>query len=248
MDILYIIGRGSKWNNNELRYSLRSIATNGINVGRVFIAGYIPEFINTDEVTVLPVEDTTKVKHHNIQNAIEQAVKHLDLSENFLYSSDDHYYIKPTDFDNYPFYWRGRDLPERVKPGEQHAIYHTTLASTRKLLAANGLPYFHFAWHGNTHFNTRLFKSKFFQRLLRAAYKEPEGCEPTCLMLNYWLSVEPFEMTKREDLKIQPYETYSTILNKTTDREVCSTADKASNGGFKEFLEQLFPVKCKYEK
>ena len=59
MDILYVVGRGSTWNNNELKYSLRSIAKNGINVDRVFIVGYIPDFINREEVICLPFEDKT---------------------------------------------------------------------------------------------------------------------------------------------------------------------------------------------
>lgn len=41
MDILYVIGRGSKWENNELRYSLRSLEKNGINVGNIFIAATV---------------------------------------------------------------------------------------------------------------------------------------------------------------------------------------------------------------
>ena len=56
MDILYVIGKGSEWNNNELRFSLRSIAKYGKNIDRVFIVGYKPDFVS-DEVTFIPCDD-----------------------------------------------------------------------------------------------------------------------------------------------------------------------------------------------
>ena len=52
MDILYCIGEGSKWNNNELRYSLRSLEKFGKNVGNIYMVGYNPGFLS-DEVTFI---------------------------------------------------------------------------------------------------------------------------------------------------------------------------------------------------
>ena len=61
MDIVYIIGKGSKWNNQELKYSLRSIAKYGINIGKVFIVGYKPNFVS-DEVIYIPCDDIGEKK------------------------------------------------------------------------------------------------------------------------------------------------------------------------------------------
>lgn len=97
MDILYIVGTGSTWVNNELKYSLRSIAKNGINVDRVFIVGYIPRFINQENVVCIPADDPTKVKHYNMLYKIGLAIEKTDIGKNndgkFLVSSDDHFYI-----------------------------------------------------------------------------------------------------------------------------------------------------------
>lgn len=247
MDILYIVGQGSKWRDNELRYSLRSIEKNGINVGRVFIAGYIPPFINPKTVGCLRVQDKYTVKHYNILHAIEQAVENLPLSEHFLYSSDDHFYIAPTDFDAYPHYWRGVELPTKVEPDEKNRVYHTTLLSTRKLLECFDLPCHHFAWHGNTHFNTRLWNEPDFVRLRRLSYLMPEGCEPTCLMNNYWLAHEPFEPIVRQDLKLTSHETHATFMTKTEGREVCSSVNNISEAYLAEYLKNTFPDRSKYE-
>lgn len=53
MDIIYSIGSGSTWDNNELRYSLRSLDMYGKSYDRVFVVGNIPEFLS-DEVIKVP--------------------------------------------------------------------------------------------------------------------------------------------------------------------------------------------------
>ena len=53
MDILYVVGTGSKWDNNELRYSLRSIDKYGINIDRVFIVGTKPDFCDGKSISKL---------------------------------------------------------------------------------------------------------------------------------------------------------------------------------------------------
>ena len=251
MDILYIIGKGSSWNNKELRYSLRSIAKNGINVGRVFVAGTIPSFVNRKEVICVPVDDETDVKHYNILHAIEYVVEHTDIGckdgGEFLYSSDDHFYIRPTDFAHYPYYWRGVDLPKKVEKDDTNKTYHTTLLSTRKLLEAYDLPCHHFAWHGNTHFNRKYWNDETFYRLRRLSYKMPEGCEPTCLMMNYWINQEELKITVRRDLKLNKFETHATFTEKTDGREVFSSVDDIAHTYMAEWLERHFPDKCKYE-
>ena len=63
MDIVYIIGSGSKWQDNELRYSLRSIEKFGGNFGEVYIVGdRLPPFIDPSTVRYLPVKDITTGK------------------------------------------------------------------------------------------------------------------------------------------------------------------------------------------
>lgn len=251
MDILYIIGKGSTWNNNELRYSLRSIAKYGINVSRVFMAGYIPDFINKENIICISVEDITNVKHYNILHAIEVTIEKTDIGINdngdFLYSSDDHYYMQPTDFANYPVYWRGKELPAEIKPGDKHARYHRTLLSTRQLLEKYNLPVYHLAWHGNTHFNSRLWNDDIMKKLREESYTMPEGCEPTCLMNNYRLSIEPFEIVSRKDKKIQWHENEQSFIKKTKDREVFSSSSIIENSYMASWLKKEFPDKCKYE-
>lgn len=247
MDILYVIGRGSRWLNNELRYSLRSIEKYGINVGRIYISGYCPDFIDKNTVTFIPCDDMFNRKHNNILRCIEEAVEKSDIGEEFLLSSDDHFYIKPTDFDNYPYFRKAESLPDNFDP-DSNRFYRESLISTYKLLKSCELPVNEFNWHGNTHFNKRLFCEERFQHIRQLAYCLPGGCEPTCLMLNYQLSREPFEITDRNDCKLNENATEADFVRLVGDRECISCASSVNNSFIVKFLEREFPNKSKYEK
>ena len=244
MDILYVIGRGSTWDNNELKFSLRSLEKNCKNVGRIFIVGYCPNFINQKQVTFIPVDDVHDCKHKNIMNCIEVAVEHSNISDDFLYSSDDHFYIRPTDFGDYPFYRKPVELPASY---ENCNAYHKTLVSTRIVLEAAGLTTYNFSWHGNTHFNKTLFTEPQFEAIRKISYNMPLGCEPTILMLNYWLSRKPFEITDRKDVKFGKEVGKECILAGIQDRECISCASDVTKSYIRTYLEEMFPDKSKYE-
>lgn len=248
MDILYIVGKGfSEWKDNELRYSLRSIAKYGKNIRRVYVCGHTPYWLNEKEVTLLPLRDETNNKHYNILHAIEYAVSHSDIADRFLYSSDDHYYTQPTDFDAYPVYWRGRELPETMPA--HSTWYQTTMKSTHDCLAAMGLPTRFYAWHGNTHFNKSLFNDQRMVLLRRLAQTMPEACDPSCLMLNYWLAVSPDTMPDHiaiQDGKIIPEDGVEAIAKRAKEKHVLTSTD-AVGTGLRNWLQREFPKPCKYE-
>ena len=247
MDILYIIGKGSKWVNNELRFSLRGIAKNGINVDRVFIVGNIPSFVNKETVICIPAEDPTNNKHYNMLYKIGLAIDNTDIGKNndgkFLVSSDDHFYIKPTDFNTYPVYYIGKDLPTEIPANNKE--WYTCLVNTRKVLEEYNLPVKRFNWHGNTYFNAKLWNDPLFEEIKSKSINIPEGLEPTVIMLNYWLSKEPFECIIRKDLKVKSLKDLKKNLG---DRECFSIHDSAVRNGVPQYLREQFPEKCKYEK
>ena len=52
MDMLYILGNGSKHDNQELRWSLRSLEKYGRNVGSIAIVGEPPEWLSPEVKTL----------------------------------------------------------------------------------------------------------------------------------------------------------------------------------------------------
>ena len=88
-------------------------------------------------MTFIPCDDEYDAKHKNILRCIEKAVSVSDIADDFLLSSDDHFYVRETDFDKYPIFRKGM-LPSFVAPDDAHYEYTQSLVSTSMVLKAAG--------------------------------------------------------------------------------------------------------------
>lgn len=92
MDVVYILGTGSKWQDNELRYSLRSLSH--IEHGQVFIVGERPDWLQN--IIHVPAEDIYgDQKQRNALHKLSEALK-TDASEDFILMNDDFFILRPT--------------------------------------------------------------------------------------------------------------------------------------------------------
>lgn len=80
------LGSGSRWFNNELRYSLRSA-----NYEHVVLVGDKPDWFTGDHI---PAKDGS-VATLNIWNKIKAACLDPRVSDNFFYANDDYFYLQP---------------------------------------------------------------------------------------------------------------------------------------------------------
>ena len=241
MDILYVVGTGSKWNNNELKYSLRSIDKNGVNVGRIFIATEtLPKFINPEAVEHICIRDLGKIKHRNIMDKIECVMNYSDIADDFLLSSDDHFYLRETDFDHYPLYHKG-EIQER----DENAEYWLSMRDTKQLLQQHGLTTYSTNPHCNTHFNRPMFMEH--SALMKEGKQLRYGAEVNCLMGNLMIAagVEP---VCYNDIKINSFKNREDLLRQLGDTNCFSIYDSALNCGIKEYLLEMFPNKSRWEK
>src|ERR1035438_10130107 len=91
VDVVYKLGSGSDNNNDELRYSLRSLSKFR-DLGKVYIVGYKPDFIQN--VIHIPMEDIFKSnKDANLIEKLSAAAKCPDISDCFLNMSDDQIFL-----------------------------------------------------------------------------------------------------------------------------------------------------------
>ena len=102
-DIVYILGSGSKWENNELRYSLRSLQQFGRAYGKVYIVGEKPSFIS-DEVIHIKCADPFTNKQRNICHKISTASRYYGISDNFILMNDDIFLLHSYIFEEI-YYW-----------------------------------------------------------------------------------------------------------------------------------------------
>lgn len=244
MDILYIVGTGSKWDNNELRYSLRSIEKYGRNIGRVFIVGHKPDFVS-DEVTYIPCKDKYNRKHKNILYKVITAIEKSDISKHFIVSSDDHFYTREVDFDNFPVYYQARVIQTEPGEGKKRNNYHRSLEDTKAMLERWGLPTYQTNPHCNTHFDADVYRLYF--PLFSEALAKEYGGEMNCLMGNILIhnGAKPQRFI---DKKIGAFADAADLINQIGDVECFSISDEAILCGVGGYLQTMYPNKSKYEK
>jgi len=133
MDVVYIVRPGD--NNEELRYSLRSL----VNVphDRVWIAGHKPNWVTG--VEHIPTEQNSR-KWWNARRNLTAAVDHPDMPDQFVLFNDDFFVLDP--MDSIPVLHRGpvastiKYLNMAVGP----SAYMRGLVATSQMLTTWGIP------------------------------------------------------------------------------------------------------------
>lgn len=248
MDILYIVGTGSRHDNLELRMSLRSICKHGTGIGRVIVAGYPCSWLS-DQVVRIPIENKYGRKHLNLMHCIQQVVERGLITGEFLYSSDDHFYTKPTDFAHYPYYAKSLKLRQKAVKGERNYGYHLSLVETKNLLEKHRLPTYNFEQHCNTHMHAKVVKD--FKKLIDESFTLSRGAAPTSLIMNAWLSTDyaPQDIVSRPDSKIRAAANLEELKLQIGDRECFSISDSLfSCSALDDYFKSEYPDKCRFER
>ena len=98
IDVVYKLGTGSRHNNTELKYSLRSLR-NFLPLRKIYIIGYLPEWVQN--VYFIPSGDPLLTnKDGNLINKLILASTHEEITEEFINMSDDQLFLKPCSYDD----------------------------------------------------------------------------------------------------------------------------------------------------
>lgn len=141
MDVLYVLGQGSPFHNEELRYSLRSLEKFGRNIDRLIIVGEKPKFLDYTQVVHLPFKEIG-VKDYRIASKILHACTTGTVKGDFLFCNDDFFFQKPFDCNTFPYYRKGQLLF-----GNAITAYQSHLELTRDYLRSQNKPTLHFDVH-----------------------------------------------------------------------------------------------------
>jgi len=153
MDIVYICRKGE---NEELRYSLRSIVKN-LPESRVWLVGHKPDWYVGD---FIEVEDIGS-KFTNIFNAMAVAADSKEISNNFVFMNDDFFLLQP--IKSIPRL-RGGRLIDKLQTYKDlagpNATYVSLLSKTYKKLVKAGInDPIDYDIHVPMHFNKKKLKS-----------------------------------------------------------------------------------------
>ena len=234
IDVLYIVGRGSLYGNEELRYSLRSLDKFGQNVGRVFITGECPKFVDQTKVTFLPELDIgcPAINHWW---KVHQTFSKTDIGGRALLMYDDIFFCRPTDCANYPWRWRG-ELPTLRPDGE----YRRSLYNAERWLEQRNMPILNYTLHQPCIYEKKNFlkMEKDFDDLKLSDV----AMSPRSIYANRFVCGRTEFM---EDLKIRA--TVDNLAELIKDRDCFSIADDCLDGPVQWWLDETLPERSQWE-
>lgn len=244
MDLLYVLGTGSKHNNVELRYSLRSIEKHCTGYDRIFLVGERPDWIKNVEYYYCP--DDLGCSHKNMFKKILFACHNTDIAEEFVLQADDHFYLRPYDFNDILPYEKG-ELPTQFRDREVAPHYRQSLIDTRKWLIQHGYPFRNASQHCGQPYRKSLVL-QIEEEIINPGFSFTYGIEPNSTMaaaLNKHLGI-PYEY--RKDRKIKNFNSIEHLIERIGGSFCFSIYDGAFNNGIEKILEMWYPNKSRYEK
>lgn len=143
ISVVYALGSKSRWQNNEIRFSLRSVEKHLKGFLDVWVVGERPDFLQN--INHIPAIDHHDVPDRNIMEKIKKACEHPEISDPFLFFNDDHYLLADFQANKFPYYY---DMPIQEKIDRRgYDGYGQRMQNTMKHLQFNGKPTKNFDVH-----------------------------------------------------------------------------------------------------
>lgn len=230
MDVVYVLGSGSKWNDHELKYSLRSVFRHLKNFRRVAVAGDLPRCMLPAGVFFLPMRDTTSNKQVNVQEKLRKLCEVPQIGEDILLMNDDFFFLRDVDANSIPLYRQGTIAEHLEWRSEVKSTYSRALEITNAVLRDGGFPTLDF----EVHVPIPLNKEK-----LRGALQE---IAPGALLRSTYANRNREPGVLLSDCKLDSPLTYEEIERRTAERDFFSLGDGGINTDMKKFLEKRYPA------
>lgn len=238
-DVVYIVGRGTGWADNELRFSMRSLAKHVKGIGKIFIVGKIPAFVTN--VVALPWPDNYACKERNIMEKVAYACGHPDLSEKFLHVHDDHFALADVDAGHVPNYAGWLDLWQLAGAVHKDNPWRISVLNAANELFEMGLP----VWNFDIHTPIVLNKNLYPEIMDRFDWRgTPNGFVVKSLYANS-LHLDPVKIS---DVKLNDRYPMQDIVKKIRGREWFSIGNGALSSSFKNLLSELYPKPSPWER
>ena len=236
----------------ELRYSLRSIAKFGANLGEVYIVGdELPPFINPSTVRYLHVRDiTTNKPALNVYYKLCRLFK-MSKVERFLLSSDDHFLIHPVDLEKWPLFYKGKEMPKETTKGVGDKRYTKTMADTRAFMEKFTLDLRYWEGHINklydrdcwNELHTWPYVADFEDMMFNSKFGISCNSPMAALMHRKYPELITWY---RKDIKLKHLDT-DEDWDLLSNDIAFSIYDSAIDSGVAAYLKELFPFRSRFE-
>lgn len=234
--VLYPLGVGSKWLNNELRHSLRSLEFVEDLAG-VVVCGDNPGFLSKN-VHFIPNPVSYANPAVGIYSNILTACLHPETPEKMVLLNDDYFFCDAVNLASYPNYYIG-SIQESLP--RCSALYYPHLFETQEELKKKGFATFNF----DVHYPLLIEKSKVIElSRMYEMFDRQHGLTFKSLYCNTF----NVDATQRNDCKVQQGYDLGWWLRYVKGREVFSVSDVALEvGEGAAFIQTAYRKKSKYE-
>jgi len=241
-DVVIPLSDQSKWQNNELRYCLRSLDKYFTDLGEIYVLSPadLPWLQNAH--LIYKNDPLKSNKDGNLVNKVLHACRLPELSEQFIRLSDDQLFLQPTGIEFFaPFYlFNLKEKHQRWWSGKWKARMRRTM----DYLTERQLPAFHF----DTHSPQLYDKSKFLNAWNDVDFEANIGY---CINTFYFNHYPDYisRMVRLGAIKITLEQSLprAKIMEKIKNRQFMGYSDAGLNDDLKQILAELFPEKSRYE-
>lgn len=233
IDVVYVLGNESKHNNNELKFSLRSLEKHCSGFNNIYLIGERPWWITG--IKHYPHKDT-QPKAISILNKIKYACKLQTLSDQFLFINDDHFFVKDLDITEMEYQYNNSEREKILETREKTDGYRMLIENTNKV-AING-NYF------DIHKPIIYDKKKFLAMCKNYTFEKYSTGLLIKTMYCYFNKIKGIES---QDYIIREKLGESEIREKLKDADIFSIHDPAVNKDLINFFESNYPNESNYE-
>lgn len=224
---------GSKWDNNELRYCLRSLEKHFPDLGRVFIVTeHLPAWL-TGVVHLYAKDVHTRNKDANLIDKVLLACK-SGVSPVFLRCSDDQCLLR--EFDGHQVWHLG------AFGREGGGKWWTRYNNTCEYLKAHGKPTFFY----DCHVPVPVARDVFIKVAEAAPYEKPPGMCINTLYFNF-LDLPYIGVMDGQKATIHRKADIDTIRRECQNAIFLGYNDDALEGDIEQFMQEQFPNPSRFE-
>jgi len=242
VDVVYPLSAESPWDDNELRYSIRSLQKHFRNLGKIFIIGYLPDFIEPDDYNIvhIPFPDSyTENKDANLIAKLLRACQEESLTDEFLFMSDDQYMMQDVYAEHMVPFYSVKLAERRYRTNNK---WERRLQRTYQTLKARGIEGYEY----DTHAPVIMQKTLFMEVMLSYDWGATPGYCINSLYFSHVLSTH--KQRNGEVVRVtNTKEDRAALVERIADAYYLNHNDIALRGAVKDIIEDKFPEPSPFE-
>ena len=241
VDLVYVVGTGSKWKDNELRFSLRSVSKNLSGVRNIFIVGHLPDFVkNVIHIPASDIFDPAVNADGNMIHKLLIACKDKRLSDNFLFMNDDFIINQPVAAATIPWLHK-EDMATQPESYWKTQFYRYRLKRTFDVLKEYGFPTLQYDYHAPMLMN----KNSFAEIMANFVYASDIGYT---LRSIYGNALQlPAISVKGQKITVFKFHNLQELQTRYNGINFVGFNDLGLNSSLKYWLIENFPKQSVYE-